>query len=231
VPENLRYLVHAYLDMTMILSGARRLKRLREEYWSALFGIGHRIGVGPLPREDAKLLVTRPVEGRLDFTQVAVEHVVDLCARQPYLIQSLCNRIFEHASQTNQRIVSELRVQEAADELVRDNEHMHTLWGYAGIDRRRLVLALIPRLASGPDPVTLSTLETAISELGVRVDGQDLEDDVSILRELELVELDQAERGHVYKLTVPLMAAWIQQHIDLAELVRKTVRASEDLVE
>ena len=45
VPENLRYLLHEHPDLSAVLSGSRRLKRLREEYWSALFGIGHRIGV------------------------------------------------------------------------------------------------------------------------------------------------------------------------------------------
>ena len=60
VPENIRYLLHTYQGMSAILTGSRRLKRLREEYWSALFGFGHRISVSELPLEDARLLVTRP---------------------------------------------------------------------------------------------------------------------------------------------------------------------------
>ena len=40
VPENIRYLLHTYPGLSAILTGSRRLKRLREEYWSALFGFG-----------------------------------------------------------------------------------------------------------------------------------------------------------------------------------------------
>ena len=91
VPENIRYLLHTYPELSAILTGSRRIKRLREEYWSALFGFGHRIPVSALPLEDARLLVTRPVDGRLVYVPEARDRVVELCARQPFLIQSLCN--------------------------------------------------------------------------------------------------------------------------------------------
>ena len=78
VPENLRHLLQHQPDLSAIITGSLRLKRLREEYWSALFGLGHRIGISALRIEDARQLVARPVEGMLDYLPQACES-----AREP----------------------------------------------------------------------------------------------------------------------------------------------------
>ena len=56
VPENIRFLVQSYPKFSAILTGSRRLKRMREEYWSALFGLGTRLGVSALPLDAASNL-------------------------------------------------------------------------------------------------------------------------------------------------------------------------------
>ena len=171
VPENIRYLLHTYPGLSAVLTGSRRLKRLREEYWSALFGLGHRVAVSELPLDDARLLVTRPVEGRLSYVPEAADRLVVLCARQPFLIQSLCNRIFERAVNSDVRVVTVGAVGEAADVTVQDNEHFRTLWGYAGTERRRFLLSLCERLDAEPDPITLSLLEMEPRGAGDRPAG------------------------------------------------------------
>ena len=229
VPENIRYLLHKYPDLSAVLTGSRRLKRLREEYWSALFGLGHRVPVSGLPLEDARLLVTQPVDGRLRYVPEATDHVVELCARQPFLIQSLCNRIFERAALSDERTVTIGAVGTAAREMVEDNEHFRTLWDYAGTERRRFVLALCQQLDGEPDPITLSLLETKLEECGIALPRSGrLGDDLEFLRELELLELDDTTRGSAYKLAVPLMAEWIQRNIDFEDQRQKATRESEE---
>ena len=229
VPENIRYLLHTYPGLSAILTGSRRLKRLREEYWSALFGLGHRVPVSELPLEDARLLVTRPVEGRLAYLPKARDRVVELCSRQPFLIQSLCNRIFEHAAHSEQT-VKESAVNTAAQEMVEDNEHFRTLWGYAGTERRRFVLALCQQLEEGPDPITLSLLETKLEEYDIALPPKDrLGDDLEFLRELELLKLQDTARGSAYVLVIPLMANWIRQNIDFEAQRQQAVQESEEM--
>jgi type I restriction enzyme M protein len=60
VPENIRFLVQTYPRFSTVLTGSRRLKRLREGYWSALFGLGTRFSVTALPEEAARRLVAQP---------------------------------------------------------------------------------------------------------------------------------------------------------------------------
>ena len=67
VPENIRHLLQHQPGLSAIITGSRRLKRLREEYWSALFGLGYRVGISALPLDDARRLVTEPVDGRLGY--------------------------------------------------------------------------------------------------------------------------------------------------------------------
>jgi type I restriction enzyme M protein len=229
VPENIRYLFQTYSNLSGIITGSRRLKRLREEYWSVLFGLGYRIGLDPLEPDEARELVTQPVEGRLVYVSQARDRVVELCAHQPFLIQSLCNRIFERAAQSNERMITLSAVQAAADEMVRDNEHFRTLWDYAGTERRRFILSLCQKLEPGSDPVNMALLEIKLEEAEVLIPSRKhLGEDIEFLRELELLELDTTGALPVYKLAIPLMADWIRQNIDHEDLRRKAVEEGQE---
>ena len=228
VPENIRHLLQHQAGLGAIFTGSRRLKRLREEYWSALFGLGHRIGVSALPIEEARRLVTRPVEGMLDYLPQACQRVVELCACHPFLVQSLCNRAFEQAASGNKRTITLDIVEEAANEMTRDNEHFRTLWDYTGSERRRLLLMLFDRLSEGPDAVNLDLLQVKLDELKVPVSRRDLTSDITEFRELELIDLDNSHRRGSYRLAVPLMARWLQVNVDFKEAV---VQAQHEAIE
>ena len=228
VPENIRYLLHTYPEFSAILAGSRRIKRLREEYWSALFGFGHRVPVSGLQLEDARLLVTQPVDGRLVYVPEARDLVVGLCARQPFLIQSLCNRIFESAARSKRRTITVDDVNTAAEAMTEDNEHFRTMWGYAGTERRRFLLALCRDLGDRA-PITLDLLERSLRRHGVHLRrGERLGDDLEFLRELELIELRGTSGGSAYRLAIPLMAAWIGRNEDFEDQRRKAVEEFEE---
>ena len=226
VPENIRHLLQHQPGLSAIITGSRRLKRLREEYWSALFGLGYRVGISALPLDDARRLVTKPVEGRLGYLPQACNRLVELCACHPFLVQSLCSRVFERAASGGNRTITVGAVEEAATEMVRDNEHFRTLWDYAGTARRRLLLALCDHLAEGPDAVNLDLLGMKLQEHGVplRRDSE-LDGDVAELRELEMLDFDDSYRGGTYRLSVPLMARWLRMNEDFKALV---VRARQE---
>ena len=220
VPENIRHLLQHQPGLGAILTGSRRLKRLREEYWSALFGFGHRIGVSALPKEEARRLVTEPVAGRIRYLPQARDRLVVLCARHPFLIQSLCSRVFDQAAAGSERTITGVLVERAATEMVRDNEHFRTLWGYAGSERRRLILALSDRMADAPDAFNRDLIGMKCEEYRVPVrDDEGLTDDITELRELELLEIDESYRGGTYRLAIPLMAKWLRMNVVFDDLV------------
>ena len=231
VPENIRHLLQHQPGLGAIITGSRRLKRLREEYWSALFGFGHRIGVSALPKEDARRLVTEPVAGLLRYLPQACDRLVELCACHPYLIQSFCNRVFEQAATGSDRTITVEIVERTAREMVRDNEHFQTLWGYAGSERRRLILALLCDRLAGVDAVNVDLLSVRFLEYGVRIRRDtDLADDIDELRELELVEFDESYRGGTYRLSTPLMAIWLTKNVDFDDLVVRARQEAQDTI-
>ena len=229
VPENIRHLLQHQPGVSAIITGSRRLKRLREEYWSALFGLGYRIGISALSIDDARRLVTEPVDGTLAYLPQARDRLVELCACHPFLVQSLCNRVFEQAAARCASTITVDAVQHAATEMVRDNEHFRTLWDYTGSARRGLILALCDRLQGGPDAVNLDLLEVELRKMRVPLRRvRELADDVTELRELELLDFDDSYRRGTYRLAVPLMAQWLQMNVDFDDLV---VRAREEAME
>lgn len=230
VPENIRYLLHTYSDMSAIITGSRRLKRLREEYWSVLFGFGYQIGISALPLDAARNLVTEPVKGRLRFLPEARDRIVSLCACQPFLIQSLCTRVFEQAKRQVERTVTPALVESAAGAMVEDNEHFRTLWNYARTERRRMIMAICQRFSGGDDPTNLDFLEMKFEEFGVRVpQKRGLGEDLDFLRELELINFDSTQGREAYTLSIPLMEKWIKLHVDFEDLKREAIREAEEI--
>ncbi len=229
VPENIRFLVQSYPKLSAILTGSRRLKRMREEYWSALFGLGTRIGVTALTFEAASRLVTQPVAGRLAFSKSAIKRAYELTAGQPYLLQCLCNRVFDIAARIGIRSITLDHVNDAADALVEDNEHFASLWDYTEFDRRRFLLYLLHREANGPDPMRLGVIEAKLEEAGVELREEVVIADLEYLRELELVDLHGESSGAYYTLTIPMMGQWLDSQQDY-EVLRCRARAeAEDI--
>ena len=222
VPENIRHLLQNQPAISAIITGSRRLKRLREEYWSALFGLGYRIGISAIPVNEARRLVTQPVEGRLRFLPTACDRLVSLCACHPFLVQSLCNRVFEQVV-GDDRTISLDTVEKAATDMVRDNEHFQTLWDYAGSARRRLLVALCDHWSEEQKAVDINLLSVKLAEFRIPLRRESyLADDLTELRELELLDFDDNRR--VYQLSVPLMSRWLRTHTaigDLAASARK----------
>ena len=228
VPENIRFLVQTYPRFSAILTGSRRLKRLREEYWSALYGLGTRFGVTSLPEEPARLLVTEPVKGYLTFAREAANRAIYLTAGQPYLLQCLCNRIFDIAAQLKTHSVTLDLVDQASDALVEDNEHFASLWDYAWSDQRRFILYLCHKEVSGPDSLRLGVIQERLITYGIEVDDDSLITDLEFLRELELIDLIGDASGGRYILSIPLMGTWIERQQDFEAVLSKARSETED---
>ncbi|MGJ5195202.1 N-6 DNA methylase [Bradyrhizobium sp. HKCCYLRH1030] len=234
VPENIRFLIQTYPNFSAILTGSRRLKRLREEYWSALYGLGISVQVTALDMQSARSVVTEPVRGKLTYSPEAIERVVELTARQPYLMQCLCNKVFDYAVQTKSRSITVGIVNDAANNLVRDNEHFASLWDYAGAGptlgrrRRQLVLLLCAQNAKQGTHVNFGTLQEQLAQLGVDVDDEALDADLAYLRELELVDFSGATGDGRYHMTIPLMADWIGQQQDANVIASRARTEAEE---
>lgn len=218
VPENLRFLVQTYPRLTAILSGSRRLKRLRENYWSVLFGLGVRFGVSALTKDAARRLITEPVNDILSYSPEAISRCIILTACQPFLLQCLCSRIFDMAAERNMRSITLDTVNDAADLFASENEHFASLWKDVGSDRRRLILALCHQESEKASFSGLSGIQEQLYGWGIPIDGETLITDLELLMELELIQLKQDGTQKWYAPAIPLMGIWINHQQDIIAL-------------
>jgi type I restriction enzyme M protein len=231
VPENIRYLVQQYPRFSAILTGSRRLKRLREEYWSALYGLGTRIGVTSLKDSAAESLITEPVKDRLTYSRESINRAIHLTAGQPFLLQCLCNRVFDMAAELKIRSITLHIVDRSGMALIEDNEHFASLWDYAGSDRRRFLLALCHKESAGPDPLRLGVIQERLLNAGIEASDDDIIADLEYLQELELIELAGESTGKFYRLAIPLMGIWIDKQRDMDAVLSRAKTESEGLHE
>lgn len=231
VPENIRNLLQTRASVSAIISGSRRLRRLREEYWSALFGFGHRIGIDPLTPAEIEELVQRPVARRLIFERAAIDEIVRLTACQPFLAQSLCARMFDLAKHNAWRRIGLHAVNEAVSRMVRDNEHFQALWDYAGVERRRYLLWLCHKASEGPYRVNAALLAQKLNDKGVRVSVATVDEDLRFLVELELVSFANTPVGSQYAVAIPLMQRWMEHNIDADALRRRAMSEASSSAE
>ncbi len=228
VPENIRYLVQSFPGFSAILTGSRRLRRLREEHWSALYGLGTHVGVKTLDPVAAERLITYPVRGRLTYSGEAIERCTVLTAGQPYLIQCVCNQIFDTAVRNGTRSITVDVVQNAADRLIEENEHFASLWDYAGTDRRRYLLALCHTRSQGREPMRLGVIQEYLAAEGIEISDEKLIADLEVLQELDLLDFHGDRGSGYYHLSIPLMGIWIDRQRDVEAVLAKARRETEE---
>lgn len=233
VPDNIRFLIQSYPKFSAILTGSRRLKRLREEYWSALYGLGTSFSVTVLDPESARKVIIEPVRDRLTFSREAIERLIEVTARHPYLMQCLCNRVFDYAVQTMSRSITVSVINDTVHGLVRDNEHFASLWDYAargpknGRHRRHMILLLCALSFKQGTHIDFGTLHEQLTQVGVEVTDEALDTDLSYLRELELIDFSGEIGDGEYRLSIPMMADWIEQQQD-SDVVSSHARAEAE---
>lgn len=227
VPENLRFLLQTHPRLSAILTGTKRLKRVREDYFSVLYGLGIPFNVSSISQDAAIRLVVEPVKGQLAFATEAVDRALELTACQPYLLQCLCAAIYRTAQATGFRSVTLDHVNEAARLLVQDSGHFVDLFRSAGTDRRRFIVALCHRESSAANPLRFGVLHEKLLSLGIEVRDEELAVDLEWLTDWELLNFSGGDGDRTYSLTVPLMGQWIDT-LDEAALLSKAQAETED---
>jgi type I restriction enzyme M protein len=225
VPENFRYLFQTYSELSGILSGSIRIKRLRKEYWNVLFGIGTPIAIGPLKPAPARELVIRPAEGILSYSDQAIERILELCGFQPFLIQSLASAIFEACASSNLSSVTTELVNQSAHALVLNNEHFYTVFRQQSLTaRQRFLACLIDSLTDASTRVTFDVIRDQLEDHGIAVESDvQLKADLEDLQEREIIVFVPDTPVGYYRIEVPLFSQWLRAKVDFQAERREAI--------
>lgn len=217
VPENLRHLFQSWNDVSGIFTGSRSIRRLRQEYWNILFGLGETVRLSGLDLDEARSLIEQPVKGRLIFAPKAVDTLCRLTARQPLLIQGICERIFRSCKETGRQSVDLSTVEMIAGQFADENEHFESIWAYIGSDRRRLLTFLIDQQEPTMGGTTFEQLRDLLEECGIRITVRELHGDLEDLEDLEVIGKQQQTGIAKYRIEIPLFARWLRGTKDFSE--------------
>lgn len=233
VLENFRHLFQHNQQIGVIISGSQKLRKMRHSYWSTLYGLGKQIRVGfysPDEEEEAIKLVEQPSINMLSFNSEATKQIIKLCALQPYFIQSLCSRIFDYCVVQNHiKNVSLKIVDEAANELIRDNEHFSSIWNQSiKENRKKYLVCSINELNKESEIISADIIISKLAQDKITYAREnDLWDDLSDLSDIDVVKSNTIANKKVYALAVPLFGRWIDKRIDMAEIKRRAILEGE----
>lgn len=217
VPENLRHLFQTRNDIAGIFTGSRTIRRLRQDYWSILFGLGRTIRLSGLTQKEAIELIEDPVRGRIVYASDAVDEICRLTARQPLLLQGMCDQLFVKCSSEGTRAVSLSDVRSVASIMAADNEHFESIWTYAGTDRRRLIVFLIDQQERDMGGATFERIQELLEENGLKPTATEVHADLEELEDLEVINRSQGRALATYKIEVPLFSRWLNATKDISQ--------------
>lgn len=215
VPENLRSFIHKYSRLSVIIAGTTKLKRLREDYWSALFGLGTKISVEGLDTDSALNLVTKPVEGKLAFGANA-QKIVALCGNHPFLIQKFCDDVFQVCAEQNKRSVTAPVMEAATTVFIETDEHFRFLWDFMENNFKRYLTIIVDELSQERTLVTMRLIDEKLKSEGVSVPIGKLGSELEALCDLGILSLKKEQGSKVYSLVVPLFGQWVSLNRDSA---------------
>lgn len=179
-----------------------------------------------LSREDAEKLIAEPTKGALEYTQEAIEAILQLSQRHPYFTQLLCYALFVQAKSEQQQQVTPAAVERAVDEAMELGEG-GLAWFRDGLPiPERVVFSAVSEAQERADASNdgiVAAPATILKQAGV------VQTDALRQAETQLVVWDfldlaagselLSETARVYRVKVELVRRWLVKYHPLRRAI------------
>ncbi len=218
-------------QLAFIFVVGRRIEELTTSFHS-IFKQAKYQRIGLLTPTEARELITQPTSGVLDYADVAIEAILALTARHPYLTQLMCFEVFNHAKVTNARLVTVEQVHACIDSAL-ESGHGALNWFWDGLPRaERFIMAAIAHVANELGVASHDDIRQILERYRIILTGLELKDAPDRLVEWEILE---RHGPNDYRFMVELVRIWIcKQHPldsvrrDVDYISRRAVRLFEN---
>jgi type I restriction enzyme M protein len=227
VLENLRHLFQHRHDLAVVLTGSYRLTKLRQEYWSILFGLGLKHEIGFLDELSARQLITRPLADIVTFSDDAVDRIIELTACQPYFVQMVCHNVVNVINTRRTTYVAPSNVEVAAQEtLTSADGHMRFMFESAGSPVKQAVLVYVASSLSQPGVLPLREIEEFVQGQSLSVSRAELQAMLREFADRDIVNIQGAMGERRYGFKIDLVRQWIRRNYDLRSAIALAQDAS-----
>jgi tetratricopeptide (TPR) repeat protein len=167
-----------------------------------------------LTRDDCHRLITKPVEGVIQYDRKAVERIIEITSGHPYFTQLMCHELFALCQKTGERQIRAEDVEAILGDVIeRGTVNLKFVWDEAS-DLEKWILAGIAMLDGGTSTQKLGHL---LQEQRVRFSDADLNAAIIHLRDKDVLDQDN-------HFVIQLMRMWLQAN-------RPLDRVREELAE
>ena len=195
---------------------------MSHDYWSILFNIALYRRVSFLKPAEVVRLVRRPVSGRLDVDDLAVEKIIGLTQGHPYFIQLICWALVNHCNQQQRNYATINDVNDALQEILTSGEaHFAYIWQQASPLDRLALAGLAHTLQPGKGWARPAEILDTLAAGGDS--GRDRAQLVASLDRLVRQEvLEAASDGALrYRFQIEVLRLWVQATKSVAALVER----------
>ena len=120
VEDHVRALFQHQTRLAFIFTGAHAVRAMLENPQTILFNTAFRRQIGFLDPDDAYDLIRQPVEGQIEYDDLAVERLLDATHGHPYFIQYICHYLFDRLKNERRNFADMTDVTDALREVVQD---------------------------------------------------------------------------------------------------------------
>ncbi len=201
----LRHTVQHEAGLGWIFVGTNALAELPPAHWSGLFsGAAHR-RVGRLDGVNARRLIVEPVQGFLDYDDLALDKLLQLSGGHPYFLQVLCHALVLAANRSQRVIVATEDVEAAAPKAMEMAEaHLLALWRELA-PAEAAVAQAVARLIDAREPATPQNLAPLLPA----EERETVEETLAGLLRSGVLAIDNARGG--YGFVLDLQRRWCRK--------------------
>lgn len=223
----MRHLMQHETCLAFVLVGANRVLEMTRNYNTSFFNMVDPFQVAFLTREEAEMLIQRPLLGQISYAREAVDMLVYETSGHPFLLQLLCSQIFDRLEGRDHIIQLDVRkVIKPSVEQTRTAEIFLAMFEKPMLNPvERLVLATLADLTERDRYCASERLSSKLSELGHSISESELFSRFIVkLDSLDLARYQRRPDGHFdFCVSIPLFAKWLRQHRSPENLVEEVL--------
>jgi tetratricopeptide (TPR) repeat protein len=181
-------------------SSGRKLENMQADY-TDFFKTALYRKISFLNEEQTNNLITRPVQGIIEYDKHSVNRIYRIAGGHPYFTQLTCHELFALCQQTNQRHIRENDVEAILDDVVeRGTVNLKFVWDEAS-DIEKWTLASLARLEKTDN----RALTDYLRKQRVRFSESDLASGLFRLREKDILTPEN-------QFVIHLLRLWLQKN-------------------
>lgn len=141
--QYLRNIVQHRQSINILFSGTHQITEYTRLYHSVFFNIADHYRLSKISPEGAAALITKPIDGFLEYEPLSVTKIRQLADDQPYLIHLLCRAIVDYCNENRKPYVTINDVNVVLGKVMSNGQyHFSWLWDQVGTEEHMVLSTL-----------------------------------------------------------------------------------------